>query len=62
MRYSPVTRTIRLPAAVAVLFAVAPSPGSAADRSPADRVRLVSREPGTSPGRPATGPAGRRTA
>ncbi|WP_406269272.1 hypothetical protein OH779_27675 [Actinacidiphila glaucinigra] len=34
MRYSPVTRTIRLLAAVAVLFAVAPSPGSAAGRRP----------------------------
>lgn len=52
MRYRPVTRTIRLPAAVAVLLAVAPSPGSAADRSPADRVRLVPREPGTATGEP----------
>ncbi|MDX2705192.1 hypothetical protein PV350_20350 [Streptomyces sp. PA03-6a] len=43
MRYSPAMRTVRLLAAAAVLFAVAPSPGAAAGRSPAARTAGAAR-------------------
>ncbi|MFD8077188.1 hypothetical protein ACFV3E_31565 [Streptomyces sp. NPDC059718] len=64
MRYSPAMRTVRLLAAAALLFAVAPSPGAAADRSPAAPVRLVPQGPATAagaprPSRPSRGGAGR---
>ncbi|MFF7213822.1 hypothetical protein ACFZAU_25335 [Streptomyces sp. NPDC008238] len=55
MRYSPAKRTVRLLAAAAVLFAVAPSPGAAADRSPAAPaapVRPAPEGPGSAASRP----------
>lgn len=63
MRYSPAMRTVRLLAAAALLFAVAPSPGTAAGRSPAAPVRLVPQGPATAagaprPSRPSRGDAG----